>query len=157
MADVKRINGYNIKDAQAREDISKLGTIYLVNEIGATSTLTSTFANIPTAVQSSIATILDALSATEYISIERINIRTMLSIAPTEYTKYKKGDTAPILQLKGWKISGTTLMFVDVNASKVVYYDITNDRPASDNVDDYTNDSTSFTVDIIYNKYQKGV
>lgn len=157
MADVKRINGYDIKDATARENISKFSTLYLVKEIGASSSLTSTFANIPIAVQSSIATILNALSANEYISIERINIQTMLSIAPTEYTKYKKGDTAPVLQLKGWKVTGTTLMFVDVNASKVVYYDITNNRPASDNVDDYTDDSTSFTVDIIYNKYQKGI
>lgn len=157
MADVKSINGYDIKDAVARENISKFNTLYLVKEIGASSSLTSTFANIPTAVQSSIATILNALSANEYISIERINIETMLSIAPTEYAKYKKGDTAPVLQLKGWKVTGTTLMFVDVNASKVVYYDIANDRPSNDNVDDYTDDSTSFTVDIIYNKYQKGI
>ena len=49
------------------------------------------------------------------------------------------------------------LVFVDVNNKRVIHLATINDRPAADYNDDYATDNTNLSVQILYNKYKKGV
>jgi adhesin HecA-like repeat protein len=113
--------------------------------------------NIISNIQTQLSTVLNGLSSNEYITLEQVIITNLVNITPERKVVLKKGDTVPNYRLQGFSFGTNELVFVDVNNKCVIHLATINDRPAADYNDDYSTDNTSLSVQILYNKYKKGV
>lgn len=117
----------------------------------------STLKNLPATIKTQLTTLLNTLATNEYITLEQVIITNLVTIIPELKSILKKGDTVPTYRLQGFSFGTNELVFVDVNNKKIVHYANINNTPAQDYNDDYTSDTTTMAIKLVYNKYKKGV
>ena len=130
---------------------------YMITAWFASISFNAPLKNIISNIQTQLTAILNGLSSNEYITLEQVIITNLVNITPERKVILKKGDTVPNYRLQGFSFGTNELVFVDVNNTRVIHLATINDRPAADYNDDYSTDNTSLSVQILYNKYKKGV
>ena len=130
---------------------------YMITAWFASISFNAPLKNIISNIQTQLTAILNGLGSNEYITLEQVIITNLVNIVPERKVILKKGDTVPNYRLQGFSFGTNELVFVDVNNTRVIHLATINDRPAADYNDDYSTDNTSLSVQILYNKYKKGV
>ena len=130
---------------------------YMITEWFASISFNAPLKNIISSIQTQLNTVLNGLGSNEYITLEQVIITNLVNITPERKAILKKGDNVPNYRLQGFSFGTNELVFVDVNNTRIIHLATINDRPAADYNDDYSTDNASLSVQILYNKYKKGI
>lgn len=121
------------------------------------TSFTAPLDSIITGIQTALGTVLAALENNEYITLEQVIITNLVNLVPERKAILKKGDTVPVYRLQGCSFGTNEIVFVDVNNANIVHYGTAAASPSQDYNDNYTGDIQLQSVQLLYNKYQKGV